>query len=723
MCRYVPFSIGERVVIDDIDYVFDGCVKALAGPAADDDLVFIERRTGSRHTFTRQEFDDAYGAGRFRFLKPYERIADVAPEPDRGDYEKARRRRMWCEAADAAGVARSTKALTAFIAATAPAIPDPNPPSAGSVRRWMSERGFVEDRRPRFMGDRTPRGPREMRVHPAVQRILAEGLAEYADKGVRVNQRSVYHKCRTAVIALNAERERQGLLLLDAPCKATVHRYIRRREDREVMVKRWGAKVGGKPFDPIRGAMDAKHILDVMIIDHTPVDCDVIDDEKRVNVGRPYLTIGIDAASRYPLGFYLGWEPPSVFTAMACLRHCVKPKLAEAAAYPDVKHPWAAFGLPNTIVCDNAWEFTKSSFPEACREANISLVYAGVGDPGYKGVGERFFHTLNDLVILRMQGSKPFTPQMRKEMGIDPDREAVMFLSDIRELIYQAIVEIYGRRPHSTIGAAPEKVWREQAAKWGTFYAPDLAALEASLTQVEERTLTRDGIQLCGLTYRSETELGGLLADLMPGGRSKGSRTGPRVKIKFDPADIGHIWVFNSKRNSYVQLPCTKPAYAKGKSVHYHRELEAWVRKVNLAFESEDEMSLAHVRLQDKIDDRILTNKIRSRRQDQRLKERTEEPQAIRMTEVDPDNHCQIPIGGLNNITGNAIPSRRQRGPKKAACKAKPAPSRVVEAKVRNPYDDEDFADVGSAPHDAFDYSVAATQNPYGDMDFGGGVQ
>lgn len=721
MSRYVPFSIGERVVIDDIDCVFDGCVKAPAGSADDDDLVFVDRRTGSRHVFTRQEFDDAYGAGRFRFLKPYERIDDVAPEPDRGDYEKARRRRLWCEAADAAGVARSTKALTAFIAATAPAIPDPNPPSAGSLRRWMSERGFVEDRRPRFMGDRTPRGPREMRVHPMVQRILADGLAEYADKGVRVNQRSVHHKCRAAVIALNAERERQGLPLLDAPSKATVHRYIRAREDREVMVKRWGAKVGGKPFDPIRGAMDAKRILDVMVIDHTPIDCDVIDDEKRVNVGQPYLTMGIDAASRYPMGFYLGWEPPSVFTAMACLRHCVKPKTAEAAAYPDVRHPWAAFGVPNTIVCDNAWEFTKSSFPEACREVNISVVYAAIGDPGYKGIGERFFETLNDLVIHRMQGSRPFTPQMRKEMGIDPDREAVMFLSDLRELIYQAIVEIYGRRPHSTIGAAPEKVWREQAAKWGTFYASDLAALEASLTQVEERTLTRDGIQLFNLTYRSEAELGGLLADLLPGGRSKGSRTGPRVKIKFDPADIGRIWVFNPKRNTYVQLPCTKPAYAMGKSVHYHRELGAWARKINLAFESEDEMSLAHVRLQDKIDDRILTNKIRDRRRDQRLKERIDEPQAIRITEVDPDDHSQIAIGGLSNITGNATPSRRQRGPKRGAGKAKPAPSRVLEAKLRNPYEEMDFGGAEATGDPAFVYG--ASQNPYGDMDFGRGVQ
>ncbi|RZL67178.1 MAG: hypothetical protein EOP29_28025, partial [Rhodococcus sp. (in: high G+C Gram-positive bacteria)] len=371
MSRYVPFAIGERVVIDGIDCVFDGCVTSVAGAPADDDLVFIDRRTGGRQVFTRSEFDTAYGAGHLRFLKPYEHIDDLAPEPDSDSYGQARRRQRWCEAADSARVARSTKALTAFIGATAASIPDPDPPSAGSLRRWMSDRGFVEDRRLRFMGDRSPRGPREMRVHPIVQGLLAGGLAEYADKGVRVNQRSVYNNVRRAVLDLNVERVARGLPELTAPSKPTVHRYIRRREDRGVMEKRFGPKVGGKPFVPIRGAMDAKRILDVMIIDHTPIDCNVIDDEKGVNVGTPYLTVGIDAASRYPLGFYLGWEPPSVFSAMACLRHCVKPKAAEREAYPDIKHEWAAFGVPNTIVCDNAWEFTKSSFPEACREANI----------------------------------------------------------------------------------------------------------------------------------------------------------------------------------------------------------------------------------------------------------------------------------------------------------------------------------------------------------------
>lgn len=712
MGRHIEFSVGDCVMIDDVEHVFDGCVAPVGEDALGDDLIFLDRRTRRPTVFALTEFDVLYAAARIRILKSYEKVADVAPEADRADFEKARRRQLWCEAADAACVSRSTKALTAFIAATADQIPDAHPPSAGSLRRWLKDRGFVGDRRSRFMGDRIPRGPREMRIDVVAQRVLAGGMKEYAEKGVRMNQKAVYAKCRAKIIEINLERERNGLHPIVPPSKATVHRYIVQREDEEVMTARFGKRLGGRPFQPILGGMNAKRILDILTIDHTQLDCNVIDDEHRVNVGRPYLTVGLDAASRYPLGFYLGFEPPSVYSAMACLRHCVKPKMFEREAYPDVVGEWVAFGVPNTIVCDNAWEFVGSSFPDACRDANISLVYAGVGDPQYKGVGERFFGTLNELIVHRVQGGLPYTPQKRNEMAFDADRDAVLLLSDLRALIYQAIVDCYGRRPHSTLGAAPEQVWREQATKWGTFYSPDLGALEASLNVVVERTLTNDGIQLHGLTYRSPLELAGLLADMMPGGRRKASLTGPRVKVKYDAGDIGHVQVFNNKRQHYVRLLCTKYDYAKGKSVHYHKELLKWARAKNLAFESEDQMCLASARLQDEIDRLILTSKkTGDRHRAQRLKPQVASPQAVRLTEVQPGDASMIAIGGLDNI-GDGTPSRRQQPRKRQdhSRRSGTVRSRVVEAEERNPYAEEFAAD---AP--------AEISNPYEDMDFSPG--
>ncbi len=124
--------------------------------------------------------------------------------------------------------------------------------------------------------------------------------------------------------------------------------------------------------------MSAKHILEIAIIDQTLIDCSVIDDEHLINAGRPWLAMMIDVHSRYPLGFCLSFEPPSVETVLACLRHAVRPKLELEETLPELKDQWLGFGVPDTIVVDNAWENTGSSFRDACADAGVSITYAPV---------------------------------------------------------------------------------------------------------------------------------------------------------------------------------------------------------------------------------------------------------------------------------------------------------------------------------------------------------
>jgi putative transposase len=44
--------------------------------------------------------------------------------------------------------------------------------------------------------------------------------------------------------------------------------------------------------------------MDVLQIDHTPVDVMVVDAERRLSIGRPWLTVAIDVASRMVAGFH-----------------------------------------------------------------------------------------------------------------------------------------------------------------------------------------------------------------------------------------------------------------------------------------------------------------------------------------------------------------------------------------------------------------------------------
>ena len=51
--------------------------------------------------------------------------------------------------------------------------------------------------------------------------------------------------------------------------------------------------------------------MDVVQIDHTPMDIVVVDDLYRQPLGKPYLTLATDVATRCILGFVITFVPPS----------------------------------------------------------------------------------------------------------------------------------------------------------------------------------------------------------------------------------------------------------------------------------------------------------------------------------------------------------------------------------------------------------------------------
>jgi putative transposase len=65
-------------------------------------------------------------------------------------------------------------------------------------------------------------------------------------------------------------------------------------------------------------------------------------------LGRLTLTYCLDTATRYPLGYYLGFEPPSYLTAMECLHHAIRPK-EDVRQLHGAAHAWLAYGIPGSF--------------------------------------------------------------------------------------------------------------------------------------------------------------------------------------------------------------------------------------------------------------------------------------------------------------------------------------------------------------------------------------
>ncbi len=696
---------GDRIVIDGVEQSLDRMVPARRD--CDPDDIQLVARTGRITIYSESEFLELYNAGKIRILTRTERISDRAPEEDQAT-ARAHRRLKYLREFDADPVSKSEKPLAAFIQRVAAEIGDADPPSTGSIRRWVRNRGEPGLRRLREMTERYRPGLGR-RLNPFAEETLTKHMERYWDSP-RVTPKEIWAWVSTTIADKNA-----GLAVLPEHCipkiaYSTVWRRCQTEMNFERARRRYGAKEAARRFKSIKGSLEVDRLLDLAIMDHTDVDCWVIDDVTHQPIGRPRITFLIDSCSRYPLGFNIGWKSAGLEAAVACLRHALPKKVNLKAKYPEIKHEWLAYGQPREILVDQGLEFVGSSFEDICADLGISIRIAPVRTPEYKGQIERFIGTVNRQAFHPLKGSVPRKPQALQALGIDPEKDAIFFLSELEALINKWIVDVYARETHRSLNAAPAHVWQMRRKTDPIELCPDLAALNAACSKVVKRVLTRNGIELNNLTYRSEA-VSDLLEDLVPRSRKRNSSAhGVPVKVKYHPDDLGHIYVWNEVRGDYVQLPCTKPSYADGLGEYHHGKLRDWARETNREFASETEMCRARVELYELMNT-IVADKVRDRKRLQRLRhpERQLVANRVRLSDVDDRGNLnsnadldaiEVLIDPLRNrVGGNEFHPRRLLNPK-----------RKSRAKTR-------YSPVQSPPTDVIDLRKDA-ETPLAGFDF-----
>src|SRR6201987_2048935 len=82
-------------------------------------------------------------------------------------------------------------------------------------------------------------------------------------------------------------------------------------------------------------------------IDHTRIDVIVVDEGDRLPIGRPWLTLAIDVASRAALGFSFSLEGPSVVSVALTLVHSGSAK-RPVARRSTIRGALANVGSPRT---------------------------------------------------------------------------------------------------------------------------------------------------------------------------------------------------------------------------------------------------------------------------------------------------------------------------------------------------------------------------------------
>ena len=212
---------------------------------------------------------------------------------------------------------------------------------------------------------------------------------------------------------LQEVRRRFAERRLPTPNYRTVVRRVVALDPRFVMTKRQGTKAAREKYGPVGVSTLRSDVpLEILQIDHTLVDVIVVDREHRLPIGRPWLTLAIDIATRAIVGFSVSLEAPSALSISLVLSHAVLPKATWLADRELHNLDWPMAGLPRLIHVDNAKEFHSEALLRGCQEYGIAINHRLPGQPHLGGHIERLIGTMMGAVHL-LPGTT-FSNVMRK---------------------------------------------------------------------------------------------------------------------------------------------------------------------------------------------------------------------------------------------------------------------------------------------------------------------
>lgn len=466
---------------------------------------------------------------------------------------------------------RHTEVEVALIS-IAKEIGDKNPPSYSGVCKWRKKAGESKDIR--NLVDQRHFKEGQLQLNPQVREVIGKKISEHYMSLVRPSIQDTYDMVCAEINEINRTRDDHEKLA--KPSYHAVRSAVHRVDEYSIVASRYGKAAAEAKFAPVSLGPVAAHPLSAAELDHTKLDLMVVDANNKLPLGRPWIAFLIDRRTRMPLGFHVSFDPPSVQTVAQCLKNAFRPKSYFKNDYPDILNEWPCYGVPTWIIFDRAMENVGKDIEEMAAVLGFHVEFCPRKKPWYKGGVERFMGTLNKRLLHKTPGTTFSNIAERGEYN--SVKNAVITFDELLYLLHKWLIDDYAQTPHRGLKDVPVKVWEREIASRQIRPLPNLADLDANLGRVEERVLSRKGIEFENLFYsrddviawRSESRFKKL---------SEPVKTGYKVKIRYNPTDMSKIWVLDPRYHQYVEVPCKDQGYTKGLSLWEHRAIKKHVRE------------------------------------------------------------------------------------------------------------------------------------------------
>ena len=395
------------------------------------------------------------------------------------------------------------------------------------VGRWRAGEGLASDLLPGTSSGGRGGGRLPDEVEAVMREVLRTRYLTRQRRTVASVYREITRECKV-----------RGL---QVPSRGTVLRRIARLDPVKTVSAREGRDAARSQRSAGGTPPEITGLLEQVQADHTPVDVIVVDERHRLPVGRPYLTMAIDVASRCVVGLVVTLEAPSATSVGLCLAHAAADKRpwlerleAEAA--------WSMSGKPRELYVDNAARFKSEALRRGCEQHGIRLRYRPPGQPHFGGIVERLIGTMMQMVH-ELLGTT--FSSIADRGSYDSGATAALTLRELQRWLALAVACYHGE-VHESLGRNPAAAWAEKAAESGT---PETVASETAFLvdflPVIRRTLSRSGFVIDHVQY---------YCDALKPWIVRREQLG-RFILRRDPRDISRIWALDPDGDAHLEVP------------------------------------------------------------------------------------------------------------------------------------------------------------------------
>ncbi len=335
---------------------------------------------------------------------------------------------------------------------------------------------------------------------------------------------------------------------LTAPHSNTIRNRINEISEYEKLKKQGNKGLARTKYEPVPNKFEAEYPLQLIEIDHTPCDIILVDDENRLPIGRPWITLAIDIYSRMIVGYYLSMNAPSVTSVGMCVSNAILPKDLLLSKF-DINENWNVWGFPETIHVDNGADFRAEAVKRASLAHGINIEFRPVGRANFGGHIERVIGTLMHE-IHNLPGTT--FSNIKKRGEYNSDANASMTFYEFERWLLTFITKIYHKRTHSSLLMSPEQQWEEglfaDETGIGFIQKPSSnSSIILDFLPIYERTIQKNGVNIEGLNYYDHVLRTKI--NQMENGKKK------QFIFKRDPRDISHVWFYEESTKEYFKIP------------------------------------------------------------------------------------------------------------------------------------------------------------------------